>query len=417
MITNLNIPRYIDSREPEDLHDLDAHLNGGIPNRDIDALDTYWTVFPSLREALFKSNSRAGYSDVRVESHQVKDVILGHEEFDSYQQRIGGIFDTWRKTHEPLLWGIESATLPKSVIHTLSEDLLARFADLPLLDPYDIYQRLMDYWDDVMQDDVYLIAAEGWQAGRTLRLTYDKERPDFTIKKGRKTFKYVGEVIPASLVISRFFLQDKRELQMIEDAVAMSAERKRDFEEAHGADDGALGSLEGKRGIAKTNVRQRAFDLAEALLKAYPEDTPEHDQAKAVKKTTFGDRTWTKGFRDEDGLFEEIGFLHDYIQLMKDEAVQKAAFKQALQTLHAAVVTKYAHLSDVEIKTLVVEDKWFASIREAIESTFSMTQQFAESIRILEKRYAHPLPELEREVGVHNATVAEHLQMLGIQWE
>ena len=411
---NLNIPRYIDSREPEDLHDLEAHLNGGIPNRDVDALEAYWAVFPSLREALFKSNGRVGYSDVRVDSHHVKDVILGHEEFHSYEQRIGGIFDTWRKTHEPLLLGIEYKTLPKSVIRTLSEDLLARSADLPLLDPYDIYQRLMDYWDDIMQDDVYLIAADGWQAGRTLRTVNDKERPDFTIKKGRKTFKYVGEVIPASLVISRFFLQDKRELQLIEDAVASSAERKKDFEERHGADDGALGGLEGKRGITKTSVRQRAVELAEALLKAFPGDTPEHDQAKSVKKTTFGNREWTKSFRDEDGLFEEIGILYDYIRLMEDEAAQKRAFKQALQTLHTAVITTYANLSDVEIKVLVVEDKWFASIREAIGSTVSMIHQLVEGISKLQKRYAHPLPELEREVAILNARVVEHLQVMGL---
>ncbi|MBF4343335.1 type I restriction endonuclease subunit M, partial [Vibrio anguillarum] len=49
---NLNIPRYIDSSEPEDLHDLSAHLQGGIPNRDIDALERYWQVFPSIRATL-----------------------------------------------------------------------------------------------------------------------------------------------------------------------------------------------------------------------------------------------------------------------------------------------------------------------------------------------------------------------------
>src|SRR2546430_554511 len=75
---NLNHPRYIDSSETEDLHDLDAHLNGGIPNRDIDALNAYWTVFPSLREALFKDHARAGYSTSRGEPQQVKRVILGH---------------------------------------------------------------------------------------------------------------------------------------------------------------------------------------------------------------------------------------------------------------------------------------------------------------------------------------------------
>ena len=159
---NLNIPRYIDSSEPEDLHDLDAHLQGGIPDRDLDALDSYWTVFPSLRQALFAGNGRAGYSEIRVESQQVKTAILGHKEFQSYVEHVSTILDTWRKTHVPLLWGLEVNARPKTVIEILSEDLLARFTDLPLLSAYDVYQRLMEYWDEVMQDDIYLIAINGW---------------------------------------------------------------------------------------------------------------------------------------------------------------------------------------------------------------------------------------------------------------
>ena len=85
---NLNIPRYIDASEPEDLHDLDAHLNGGIPNRDIDALGDCWTVFPSLRRELFKGNGRQGYSDPKVETRHVKTSILNHHEFNVFQQRV-----------------------------------------------------------------------------------------------------------------------------------------------------------------------------------------------------------------------------------------------------------------------------------------------------------------------------------------
>jgi len=61
---NLNLPRYIDSTEPEDLQDIDAHLRGGIPNRDIDDLDRYWQVFPGLRSTLFKRGDRPGYSQL-----------------------------------------------------------------------------------------------------------------------------------------------------------------------------------------------------------------------------------------------------------------------------------------------------------------------------------------------------------------
>ena len=159
---NLNIPRYVDSSEPEDLHDLGAHLRGGIPDRDLDALDRYWTVFPSLRQVLFEGNGRTGYSAARFDAPQVKATTLRASDFKSYEQRVAAIFDAWRNTHDPLLVGIEANALPRTVIHTVSEDLLARFADLPLHDRYDVYQRLMDYWDAVMQDDVYLIAAAGW---------------------------------------------------------------------------------------------------------------------------------------------------------------------------------------------------------------------------------------------------------------
>ena len=104
---NLNIPRYIDTSEPEDLHDLDAHLNGGIPDPDINALGNYWTVFPTLRNALFKANGRPGYSDPQVETQHVKTTILNHDEFVSYQQQVDAVFEDWRETHESSLIGID----------------------------------------------------------------------------------------------------------------------------------------------------------------------------------------------------------------------------------------------------------------------------------------------------------------------
>ncbi len=206
---NLNIPRYIDTSEPEDLHDLGAHLNGGIPDTDIDALNAYWTVFPTLRNALFKANGRPGYSDPLVETQQVKATILTHPEFNAYQQEVNTVFEAWRDAHETLLIDIDVGTLPREVIHTLSEDLLDRFGAVPLLDSYDVYQKLMDYWDEVMQDDVYLIAADGWvEASKPRNLIQDrqvKETSDLVIKKN----KYKMDLIPPAL-IQRWYRQHLR---------------------------------------------------------------------------------------------------------------------------------------------------------------------------------------------------------------
>ena len=162
---NLSLPRYIDSTEPEDLHDIDGHLRGGIPERDVDALDPYWQVFPSVRNLLFESAGRPGYAQLKPALPELKRAILEHPEFSAFQQKVGRIFADWRSASTPALTSFGKDSHPKELIGTIAETLLAVFRQTPLLDPYDVYQHLMDYWAESMQDDTYLIAAEGWLKG------------------------------------------------------------------------------------------------------------------------------------------------------------------------------------------------------------------------------------------------------------
>jgi type I restriction enzyme M protein len=162
---NLNLPRYIDSSEPEDLQDIDGHLRGGIPDRDLEALDRYWQVLPNVRAALFASAGRPGYSRLELEVSEVKPAILGHAEFAAFNRSATDIFDDWKRTTRPRLEGLEKGAHPKALIETIAEDLLAAFRNAPLLGAYDVYQHLMDYWAETMQDDSYLIAGDGWKAG------------------------------------------------------------------------------------------------------------------------------------------------------------------------------------------------------------------------------------------------------------
>ena len=257
---NLNIPRYIDSSEPEDLHDLDAHLNGGIPNRDIDALDAYWTVFPSLRGELFKENGRPGYSDARVETRQVKATILAHHEFKSYAERVTAVFEDWRKAHEQRLKDLKVNDLPRAVIQSLSEDLLERFADLPLINRYDVYQRLMDYWTDVTQDDVYLIAADGWiEAAKPRGIIEDKDRkiketPDLTI--GRK--KYKMDLLPPSLIVACYFSKEQAAIDALQAQQEAAARELEEFVEEHTGEEGLLADATNEKGnVTRSSVNDR----------------------------------------------------------------------------------------------------------------------------------------------------------------
>jgi type I restriction enzyme M protein len=222
---NLNIPRYIDSSEAEDLHDLEAHLKGGIPQRDVDALRPYWDVFRRLRTVLFRSNERPGYLEPRLPPAQVRAAILEHPDYRAFHTQTLETFAAWRTAHEPRLRALRVNDRPRDLIHELANNLLARFRNFPLIDPYDIYQALMDYWYETLQDDAYLIAAVGWLEAARPRLALDdkqrslKETPDLIVDRQ----KYKMDLLPPSLLIARYFAAEQAEVERLQ-AAAESAE-------------------------------------------------------------------------------------------------------------------------------------------------------------------------------------------------
>lgn len=380
---NLNIPRYIDPSEPEDIHDLDAHLNGGIPDRDIDALEDHWSIFPSLRQALFAGNGRLGYSDARIEAGQVKNAILDHNEFKNYREGITAVFDIWRKTHEPLLKALAPGAKPRDVIRTLSEDLLARFTDLPLLDQYDVYQRLMNYWDEVMQDDVYLIAADGWADAVGPRgIIEDKEKkiketPDLTVKRK----KYKMDLVSPGLIIARYFADEQTEIEALQARQEVAARELEEFVEEHSGEEGLLAEVVNDKG--------------------------------KVTKTAAAARL--KTMRNEPESDEEQEALMRCLALIEAESKAGKAVKDNQAALNEQVLARYASLTETAIKLLVVEDKWFAGIRGAIESEVErLTQRLAGRVKELEERYVRTLPELEQEVEAFGAKVERHLRRMGV---
>ena len=109
---NLNIPRYIDSSEPEDIQDLHAHLHGGIPDRDLDALAAYWDAFPQLRSQLFKPN-RPGYSDLTIDVSEVQQAILDSPEFQKFADEARALTADWFAAHRDALAAIDADTKPE----------------------------------------------------------------------------------------------------------------------------------------------------------------------------------------------------------------------------------------------------------------------------------------------------------------
>src|SRR6266571_1892383 len=133
---NLNIPRYIDSQQAEDIQDIEGHLRGGIPTVEVDALQRYWAVCPQLRQALFKDN-RPGYLDLAVAKERIKSAIYEHPEFVAFIGCMNALFAKWREQSSATLRSLQAGCHPKQVIAGLSENLLTHYSGKPLIDKYD----------------------------------------------------------------------------------------------------------------------------------------------------------------------------------------------------------------------------------------------------------------------------------------
>lgn len=420
---NLNLPRYIDATDEEDIHDLDGHLNGGIPERDVDALGSYWEVLPGLRGVLFEEE-REGYSCLAVPAPEVRNAILEHDEFVAYAERLSELLADWRRAHEPSLRALGEDSKPKPLIRSLSEDLLDRFESVRLNDPYDLYQILMDYWEGTMQDDVYLISEFGWlEAARIRELPKPKkgeknvETPNLVIGRNKAAKRYVADLIPPELLIARYFADEQAEVDRLGAEEEAASAALTEFEEEHTGDEGVLFDLMSTRGVAKTQVQERAMELKKEAMNAFPPMSPEFTAARGIKKTTFGSDPWRKGIEDPEEVFAELDVLYEWLVRKGEEASTKAAKRYAEDALNNAVLQRYAHLTEDEIKTLVVEDKWFETVRQRTEAEVErVTRLLAGRVRILTERYGMPLPALERQREEAKRRVESHLQAMGLSW-
>ncbi len=381
---NLNIPRYIDGSEPEDLQDITAHLKGGVPERDIDALGAFWKVMPTLRATLFGPNPRAGYADPLVAPDQVRATIRNHPDFAAFRTQVTAILDGWIGANTPALLGIKQGDHPRDQIHTIGEDMLIRFDPAPLVDKYEAYQRLMSYWATTMQDDVFIIAGGGWLAARELREARKEtsedgkvkwlEEGDLTVNKVR----LVADVIPPALIIARFFPDLKEDLDA---AAARAEELGREIEELAEEHGGEGGLLE--------------FALAES------------------GKLTAASVKAREGSGEADA--EERPLLRQVAKLIAAEAAAKKVAKEAEAALTEAVLKKYPVLTMEEIQTLVVQDKWLADITAAIGAEVeARTESLTARVRVLTERYGQTLPQIMEDLVGLEARVAGHLAAMGV---
>jgi len=378
---NLNLPRYIDTTEPEDLQDIEAHLKGGIPNRDIDDLERYWKNFPSLKEDLFKKDIRPRYSELRIEASEIKSFILGHTEYSEYSRLVFDLFDGWNERHRPQLVELKDRVSPKTLIAELGEDYLETFAPLDLIDKYNLFQHLLIYWTETMQDDIYLIIQEGWEGANKLRLLKGKTKESTDLKIGK--LKYKADLIPPDLIINSYYSAEKQAIEELEAQLSEIERQLEELEKEHGGDEGLL----------------------------------EEAKSDAGNVTRGATKARLKEIKEDPDFADEIEVIQSYLDLSNQEAKKKDQISEAQKNLDELILHKYQDLSEEEIIELVVDQKWLKFLGDSVERELeAVTRLLTNRINGLSGRYDNPLPEVFKQVEELSARVESHLKRMNFSW-
>ncbi|CAD7768272.1 N-6 DNA Methylase [Candidatus Methanoperedenaceae archaeon GB50] len=370
---NLNIPRYIDNTEEDDLQDIRAHLHGGIPRRDIDEIEGL-KVFRRLKESLFEEKEK-DYYRLKIEIDRLEESVEKGEEIETFKSDALGVFRQWTSEKISLLKSIDKDTKAKHLIKELSESLLEAFKRPGLVDEYAIYQILMDYWDEEMKDDVYMIIENGWEA-KPQRII-EKNKKGKEIDKG-----WTCDILPKEIVINEFFKQEKEEIEELEAKREDIERQMEELKEEHAGEEGILEEVKNENGnITKKDLQLKINELR-----------------------------WNPEFKDD------LEILQKYLRLMDEQAKIKKQIKEKEKKLDDKLLRKYAELSEEDVKRLVVEKKWLARLEEGIKDELdNIVMSLTSRIKELSERYAEPMPAIEQEVEDYESNVKEHLKVMGFE--
>jgi type I restriction enzyme M protein len=386
---NLNIPRYIDSSDPEDIQDLHAHLQGGIPNRDLDALQPYWDAFPTLRSTLFKP-LRDGYSELALSQFGLQATTVNSSEYKSFASGTEDAVADWWKKHRNQLTGIDRNTKPATLIGDLSEELLAIFRPRPLIDEYGVYEQLMSYWNDSMHDDVTMLISEGWhEASKPRKARSWKDRNNKTkyedanvqVGSGANGERWVMDLVPPELIVNRFFAEDRDAILALTVNLERAARAIEEYVEEHVVEDGLL------------------WEAAD-------------DEGKVTAKLAT-DRL--KEARAERADNAEIDALEKIIKLFEVESVTKKLIKETRTNLDNKTLGQYGKLTVDDVKSLVIDDKWGMMLDRRInQEVTTLGQALITRLRELADRYESTVGVIEAEVQDLGKKVMAHLATMGV---
>lgn len=447
---NLNVPRYIQRPSTELPQDIAAHLQGGIPAGDLDALAALWQVAPNLKQRLFTQQD-SGRFVLLLTPDKLATRITGDEMLIAQETvEVSDMLASWAEAcAKPALLGVNRDTHPRLMIREVGEELLDHYADAKVLDPYDVFDVVMNYWNARLQDDVYIIKASGFLAGREVEYDYkQKKTEDGQTTDTGQVKGFEGLLIPATIIEAEYFPQEQAQLAELDRTLlSVEADLESLLEEQPEEDNpfAEVLSSTGKVVDKELNARLKTLDdmkqssqldvLNELIDKFMQkniirvnwllEQHPDIAELDLYGKTGKPIKTKLTAARQELASFEPVpeAYKDEYEaltgyrdKLERIKALKKQA-KEAREQLDQKVIAKYGELTEEEIKHLLFDRKWLVHLTSEIESLFDQqVNAYATRITAIAKRYERTLPEIEEAVQASREKVMHSLERMGYTW-
>ncbi len=454
---NLNVPRYIQKIDDTLPQNIAAHLKGGIPGADIESLKSLWDISSVLKQKIFTCVD---------ETHDVYKLILPSGEIEGMigqdasilsekQKEINTIFVQWQDSVKDILLGIEPETNPKELIRTIAVRILRAYEAARLLDNYDVYDCLLNYWNAKLQDDVYAIRASGYEIGREIEYEYaqkkekDENGETIFVDDISKVKAFEGALIPKGIIETVYFADELAAInELMERSAALEAELDEMREEESG-DEGLLKEVLNDKGdsVPKANLNKRLKELeakkTSVVMEAMARLVALFDEGKTDEMETIIRKVPELAefdIRNKNGTFgraklnaalkaaaasavvpeiykDEYDALTAYAAKSAEKDEADKAWKEARKALDDEVEAKYGELTVDEIKHLLFDRKWMAEleadIRDEIEQVLN---DLSSKVLLIAKRYEHTLGEIEDRTAKSRAAVMAALERMGYKW-
>lgn len=453
---SLNVPLYIHKIDKTLPHSIAAHLYGGIPKCDIDSLEHLWNVSPELKNSIFTCTDpthdiyHLALSSNEIEEVFEQDVLLQAE----IQKEGTEIFEDWRDKVRGILLGITEETEPKSFIRDLGSMVLDSYADSSLLDNYDVYDCLMNYWNEKLQDDIYAIKAYGYEAARDIEYTYaqkkvkDESGETITVDDKSKVKSFDGALIPRIVIEREFFVDELENIDMLTKKREQLAFEMDEMREEESGDDGLLKEVLSENGdLPKKNLTTRIKELDSkkvsqemnalaALMDAV--GTKDAVELEGIAKSAPGIENY--GIRNKNGSFAKAKLKAAFKVAMDDAVIPEIyqdeydllmtyqaktdeydalgkEIKKAQKELDENVIEKYGILTVDEIKHLLFDGKWMPRLYDDVNREIvRILNEYASRVIMIAKRYEYTIGEIDNRVAESKESVRIALERMGYKW-